>query len=82
MIHYAQLLLLDHLAEAAPRPIPMTPSWWVVTLSLFVEAAARTNNRDWIARTHEIVSWSRNTSGISVVLPVLCRGNFLVEYST
>jgi hypothetical protein len=30
MIHYAQLLLLAHLAEAAPRPIPMTP-WWVVT---------------------------------------------------
>jgi hypothetical protein len=30
MIHYAQSLLLAHLAEAAPRPIPMTP-WWVVT---------------------------------------------------
>jgi negative regulator of replication initiation len=30
MIHYAQSLLLAHLAEAAPQPIPMTP-WWVVT---------------------------------------------------
>jgi hypothetical protein len=30
MIHYAQSLLLTHLAEAAPWPIPMTP-WWVVT---------------------------------------------------
>jgi hypothetical protein len=31
---------------------------------------------------HEFVSCSRNTSGILVVLPVLCCGNFLVEYST
>jgi hypothetical protein len=30
MIHYAQSLLLAHLAEAAPQPIPMTP-WWVIT---------------------------------------------------
>jgi hypothetical protein len=30
MIHYAQSFLLAHLAEAVPRPIPMTP-WWVVT---------------------------------------------------
>jgi hypothetical protein len=54
----------------------------MVGCHFFVVSAARTINRDWIARTHEFVSCSGNTSGILVVLPVLCHGNSLVEYST
>jgi hypothetical protein len=48
----------------------------MVGCHFFVVSAAWTINRDWIARTHEIVSCSRNTSGILVVLPVFCRSNF------
>jgi hypothetical protein len=76
MIHYAQLLLLTHLAEAAPRLILMTP-WWVVT---FLSCQLRGQLIG--TGLHEFVSCSRNMSGILVVLPVLCHGNFLVEYST
>jgi hypothetical protein len=74
MIHYAQSLLLAHLAEAAPRPIPMTPC--MVGCHFFVVSAARTINRDWIACTHEFISCSRNMSGILVVLPVLVAAIF------
>ncbi len=54
----------------------------MVGCHFFVVSAVRTINRDWIACTHEFFSCSHNTSGILVVLPVLCRGNFFVEYST